>query len=220
MSKKKNVQLLTPIGTLVWPYLLVPDSYKGKARYKANIRLPEAESTDMVEAIQKALKAAKTKAVALNDGDPIHWVDEYLPYEKCTGKNEGQIMFKSAINAQGRNKGGETFTNKVAVFDANGLAITDKTMEIYTGTQARIKVEVYGWTMEGKDEDYEGDDVQLKVGVSLRLKAAQIITLGEREEPDADSFGFDAVEGGFDVTAPAPMQDADGETVTGQREEY
>ena len=195
MAKKtQKTTVTTPIGTLVWPYLLVPDTYQNKEEYKADIKLSKKDAEPIIKEIKNKLEAYKKKQRVLQENEDLSWDAEHLPY-----KEDGEdILFRAKTKRYGKS-GGEQFENRVSVFDGQGGMITDKTLDIYTGSTARLKLELYAWNMnqDGKDT----------VGVSLRLLAAQVISLADRPERDAESYGFDAVEGGFDSSAPADFDE-------------
>lgn len=205
MAKAKKTVMTTDIGTLVWPHVMVADEYQGKERYKADIRLTGDAATALKDMVDNKLISAKKKQAILEDDDDIKYKSEYVGYEE---EGDGSILFKSALNRWIKKGTPQEREQRPAIFDSKGNLTTDTTLEVFSGTQARVTVEVYDWTMDGP-----------KIGVSLRTQAVQLIKLADKPVRDADSYGFDAVEGGFDVDAVADMAGA-GEAGSGTREEF
>lgn len=191
MARKKKVLLTTPVGSLIYPYLIAPDAYKGEEKFKTDIRLPgeDAQTQSIVSRLTAMLESAKQKDTIMNDGDAYEYKKEHLPFSV---EDNGDIILRATLKKLG-NKGKPTqFEQRPAVFDGQNVPMTDPTITIYSGSTARLNVEAYTWSM-----DQEGGRA---VGVSLRLKAAQVLSLAERAEADADSYGFDVVEGGLDAS--------------------
>lgn len=190
MAKKKKVSISTPVGRFIYPYLIIPDAFKGEEKFKANLRLTAEDAASIVAKLETMLVNQKMKDTVMNDGESYDYAKEHLPFDV---EDNGDITLKATLKKVG-NKGKPTeFEQRPDVFDGRGKPMTDPAVKIYSGSTGRISVEAYTWSM-----DQEGGR---GVGVSLRLKAAQVLSLAERAEADADSYGFESDEDGFDASA-------------------
>ena len=211
MARKKKILHKTARGVMVYPYLTKPDSFKGKERFKCDFRVAsnEPQTEELLGLIEKLLENQKAKDKINNDGDEVTYVDEYVPYS--IDENAGMMTFKTALNRLGNVGKRDQFEQRPFVYDAKG-DIVPSTVEVWTGTEGILNVEVYAWSMDG-----EGG---LKVGVSLRLRAAQIILLADRDDRKAEEYGFTAVDGGYDSNAASAPEDGEDSVDTGNHEEY
>lgn len=208
MAKKtKKVIIVTPKGSLVWPYLLKPDSYQGKERYKATIKLSREDAASLIKACDEKLEWQKQRDAFEAGGTVEYEEGEYLPY--TVDETTGTVSFDTAMNRFGKVGKPDQFEQRPAVFDARGQVIPN-TVEIYTGSLAKLRVEVFSWSLDNG-----------KVGVSLRLLAAQVFELADRDaERSADDYGFSAEEEGYDSTAPVEALEGDDEVDTSGAEDY
>lgn len=205
MAKRKKTLVMSPIGSFVYPYLLRPDSYKGKDKYKTDIRIPNADAQNMIDKINEEQTKQKKRDEYLNDGEAVEYSDFYLPY--TVDDDSGFTTFKATLNRLGNVGKADQFEQSPDIYDAEGNLVPEET-KIYSGSKGRIRVEVYGWSNEAG-----------VLGVSLRLKAAQITELASEQKKSAEDHGFSKVSGGFDATEVQMIEDEDGVDVSG-REDY
>lgn len=196
---KNNISLKLPVGTLVWPHLLVPDEYKGVESYKCNLKVPLEEGQPIIDKIQAMIEKEKKKDALNLDDDNIEYEDIYVPY--TIDEEGGFVEFKTKLNRFGKT-GKRQFENSVDVFDAsNPPKHVPKDTDIMTGSRGSLFVNAYRWG-QGKDG---------KLGISLRLRAAQVIEICTEVTNSAESYGFGAVDGGYDVDTEESHGDVDAE---------
>lgn len=226
-SKRPSyTQLMSPLGTFVYPKLNAPDTkYKADGEYGVKLRLPVDESEKLIafyeaelakywpialaEAEQKVADAkpgpAKAKAkVALAE---LKEADKpYKPAYDDEGNETGEYEFNFKMPASYMKDKGKPTEKKASirpdVFDASGkkLAVIP---EIWGGTTGYVAGELRPFSMP------------IGVGLSLRLKGVQIIELqsgsGGR---DAAAYGFGKHEGGYsaadDETPAASSEEGSG----------
>lgn len=150
--------------------------------YSANILLPKEEGETLAEKIKdirtKQFKTygKGTKVADLTQCVPFTTVDEETGEE--IADEEGRYVLKTKAKAF-IEKGEAKF--KPQIFDSKGKKIV--VAGIGCGTVAKLAVELSGYSVAGK------------TGVSVKLKAVQIIDLVEYGGGNAESFGFGEEEG-------------------------
>jgi len=174
--------LTTPRGVLVYPYLIKPDvKFDARGVYTTKVRLsgPEGESLAkqidvlMKESHDSAVKeqAEKGKKGKVKMADPPYSFDE----------ESGNYEFTFKMVATGKKKDGTEFTQRPALFGADAKPITQE-LKIGGGTEAKVSFEVMQFFTK-----------LVGAGVSLRLKAVQILKLVEWDIGGA-YYGFDNEE--------------------------
>lgn len=150
--------------------------------YSTNILLSEEEGTKLADEI-KAVRTEQfkkfgkgTKVTELTQCVPFTTVDEETGEEMPD--EEGRYVLKTKAGAYIKD-GKPTF--KPQLFDAKGNKVTIN--NIGAGTVAKLAVELSGYSVAGK------------TGVSVKLKAVQIIDLVEFGGGSAESYGFGEEEG-------------------------
>lgn len=205
-AKKTFPKVMTGLGTLVWPKLNAPDEYKGKKSYSAKIRLSPTDSQKLIEKIEAALKAhwpvaqaeleakveaAKTgpeKAKAKKALAEMKEADKsYKPAYDDEGNETGEYEFNFKMPDHFIGKDDKPVYMKPDLFDAKGQMLKNPP-EVWGGTTAYVAGELRPFSMP------------IGVGISLRLKAVQIIQLntaggGERS---GTSYGFGASDEGYE----------------------
>ena len=204
----------TPSGVAVYPKLVVADTkYNIEGEYKTSLRLP-ADATiggePLIAFLEKHCAASMVKHQAEEDvkaraknkkPKPIKAGVE--PYEVDEETNEIIVKFK--LKATGMTRDKVVFTQKPALFDAKGTPYKGK--EIWGGSVIKVAFEVVPYFT-----------VLIGAGISLRLKAAQIIEL-KQGSSDGSSFGFGEEEGyetsEEDNIPPFSMDDSEQSTPEG-----
>lgn len=192
MAKKEYEPLLTPSGIAVYPHLNRPDVYKdpntnvsGKPQYKVNLSLTQEEATPLITKIEEAKKTAlamipKDKKQKESDAPYYNELDS-------EGQETGRVIFKFKMNAEINTKDGRKIDIAPKLFDAKGVLLNECD-DIWGGSILRVSAELVPYYVAA-----------VGAGVSLRLKAVQIIELKTGGGADASSYGFSATEG---FTAP------------------
>ena len=176
--------------------------------YSANILLPKEEGEKLAEKIKeirtKQFKTygKKTKVADLTRCVPYGTVNEETGEE--IPDSEGRYILKTTAKAfieKGKPK------VKIPVFDAKQNPVKD--VRIGSGTIARLSISLEGYSVAGK------------TGVSVKLKAVQIIDLVEYGNGDAESYGFGDEDGSFEFveTEEADEKEFDEETESEDEDE-
>lgn len=191
MARKDYESIVTPEGIAIYPHLNRPDVYKdpnsgisGKPQYKVNLSLSSKEATPIVEKISAAKEAAlgmiPPGKKARESDDP------YYNELDSEGQETGRVVFKFKMNAEIK-KDGRTIELSPKLFDSKGSLMTDCD-DIWGGSKLRVSADMIPYYVAA-----------VGAGVSLRLKAVQVIELKTGGGADASAYGFEETQG---FTAP------------------
>lgn len=196
-AKTRAPRYVTAVGVAIWPKLVTPDEFKGSITYKTELSLPA--DAELFDAKGKSLgsmqlfldetnsevfarHAAANKGKKDKKGKAIVIVEADAPYR--IDPDTGAFVPKFKLNASGTNRDGEAFTQKPALFDAKGKPFEGN--DLWGGTKMKVSFEVVPYLM----------DSTRSAGISLRLKAVQIIELkAGGGAASADNYGFGEEEG-------------------------
>lgn len=206
MAKTKKQSFKTGVGVLVYPYLTKPDSYKGKERFKCNIRFPNTdpgaiELKGLMDSALQHQKRIDSLQAGIQEDKVLDYETEYVGYKE----EDGFITFISSLNKVGNAGKLDAFEQRPFVYDGQNNVVPEG-VKVWTGSKGRLTVELNPWSMEGP-----------KVGISLRLRAAQIIELCDRDDRAAEEWGYTKVEGGYDSRAPVADDDDDVDTTKAEQ---
>lgn len=212
-ARKKLESGTTPRGLFRYPRLDSPDTkFNAAGVYKVDLVLPAELAQPLIKKIDTAMAASFADAKAENKGKKIKMSD--APYKAVTNDKDeetGEIKFSFKMTASGEYKTGakkgEKWTARPQMFDAKAQPLKD--VKVGGGTEGRVSYEIMPFYT-----------ALVGAGVSLRLKAVQILKLVEYGNKDAKSYGFDAEDDGYDGTSAdeseAPERtDAEAEAATG-----
>jgi hypothetical protein len=214
-QKRKIITLATPKLPFVWPKLNEPDYGnekfpKPEGEYQVRLRgaLSDPAVTAFLKLLEPHYKAAlanaeeefkKLKVDVRKKLGSVKPNDLFTTlYDKETEEPTGEIEFKFAMKASGEVKkgprAGKKWTAKPAIFDAKGKALANPPT-IWGGTIGKISFEIVegGYFIPGT----------AAAGLSMKLKAVQLIELSNGSAKDAKGFGFgeeDGFEAGDDNT--------------------
>ena len=188
-KKKRNTRYVSEAGTAIYPYLLTPDTeYNPDGEYKVKLKLsPDAglrnakgEQYDNFQGFLDAmLEKAVAKAKQENPKKRIKTAD--APYQ--IDEDDGSLLVNFKLKALVKNKKDNTeFNQQPAIFDAKGKPFEGDA--IYGGSVLKASFEVIPFYT-----------ALIGAGITLRLKAVQVIELRTASEPIADSYGFGEEEG-------------------------
>lgn len=205
-EQPKQIKLITPRGTAIYPNINRPDKKYPKNGYPVyGVKLAFTpgetagldEFTSKLEACRDEMeKHIRAELTAKKEGAKLKSL-KIAPVlkaeiDKETGDETGRLLMNAKLVSGGKSKEGEReFTQKPDILDSKGKQLKNPPI-IYGGSVLKLGVMVFGY-YSAKDNE---------VGVSFRLKAAQIIKLGEKR---AD-FAFGEEDDGYvgdDEGAPA-----------------
>ena len=181
MPSPKKPRYTTPTGIAQYPWLNKPDTkFNPDGEFKVNLEVDSESAQALVTFLDEQFAQAVAQAKKENPGKKIK---EGSPgYE--VNEETGKVTFKFKTKAKVTTKSGDTFDQKVALFDAKGKPLSPAP-NIGGGSKIKVAFEVmpYYTSMVG-------------AGLSLRVKAAQIIELVEfTGGGNAESYGFGEEEG-------------------------
>lgn len=214
MARAKLEKFRTPKGVAVYPRLTQPDTkFKSGGEFSAKIRLSADDAAPLQQRIDELAQEKFDETVAALEGDTnaatkgknkaaakkVKLADK--PYRDTVddeGNPTGEIEFNIKMNHTITKKDGGTMLLYPRLFDAampkpNKLG---KDVVIYGGSIIKVAGEFNPFYTS-----------QVGAGVSLRLSAVQVIELVTGG--DADSFGFEGEDGGFEAEnneAPATTE--------------
>jgi hypothetical protein len=181
MSKAKNPRYTTPAGIAQYPYLTKPDTkFNPDGEYKISVEIPGAAAQDIVTFLDEQFEASVAKAKKDNPGKKIKQGD--VPYS--VNDDTGKVTVRFKLKAKVTPKQGDPFEQRPALFDAKGKPI-GADAKIGGGSKVKVAYELvpYYTAIAG-------------AGISLRLKAVQVIDLVEFSGgASSEAYGFGEEEG-------------------------
>lgn len=213
MANKKHT---TPAGTAIWPYLNKADTkYNANGEFKVSLRYLADDVQELIEFLDNAAEAAykaeteKLEELINSEDTPkpkkgkvraalkkVQSLGPHAPYTMVlddeTGEENGEVDISlKMINNVTVKSTGKSFSQKPVIFDAKGKVLKNPPM-INGGSTLKASYELTSFCMPAS----------VGAGVSLRLKAVQIIDLAEYGS-DPDAYGFGAEEGGYEADEDA-----------------
>ena len=203
-----KLKLTTPVAKLKYPKLIEPETkFNPEGVYKATAVIDSAEAAALADALDDLLPRHKA---SLKQQDPSKkdWKLADLPYgyEEIDGKP--CFVIKTKMKAKGIDRDGRAWSSVPALFDSKGQPVRDRESlkGMWSGTVAKVNFEACPFYQAA-----------LGAGITLRLKAVQIIDLVEGGG-SAESFGFGEEDGWtgttseatpFDSTTSIPFDESD-----------
>lgn len=179
-EKKKAERFVSPRGIASYPHLTKPDTkFNPDGEYKVSLIVAGDVASKAIDFLTEHHESAVAKAKKENAGKRVK--ESELPFSM---NDDGTVTFKFKMKAKVTPKKGDTFEQKPALFDAKGKPLTGET-KVGGGSIIKVSYDVvpYYTAIAG-------------AGVSLRLKAVQIIELKEYSVGgSAESYGFGEEEG-------------------------
>lgn len=194
MSKPKQQAIVTPAGEAKYANISKPklNFKKTGDEYSVDLRFKPAEIADFKAKLIALAEAAKKEAIdnAKNGREAklIAAYELFVPIkdelDKDSGDETGFVILQAKNGASYTDKKtGNVIERSLPVFDAAGKPV--KGLNIGRGSTLKISVVPAPFVNPSNK----------KAGVSLWLKAVQVINLVEYGGGSADSFGFGEEEG-------------------------
>tara|TARA_Y100001938_G_scaffold140835_1_gene209615 strand:+ start:150 stop:749 length:600 start_codon:yes stop_codon:yes gene_type:complete len=172
-----NTNIVTPRGKLVYPHLNKADTKFDKdGVWRANLRIPKEEAKQLVDDIDNQIQSNATEETNKRN-KKVKVANP--PY---TDDGEGNYVFNFKLKASGIRPNGERWSQKPILYDSKGNLFNNKDI-IWGGTEAKVAFQPSSYYVPS-----------IGAGVSLRLKAVQILNLVSSNQ-DASSYGFKQEEG-------------------------
>jgi len=197
MSKKpKLARYVTPTGVAQYPHLKKPDTkFNPDGEYKVNLELNAEDASEILSFLDGHMADSLEKAKEENAGKKIKSAD--APYS--VDENTGKVTIRFKLKAKVTPKNGEPFEQRVAIFDAKGSPMTSAP-NIGGGTKLKVSYEVMPFYTS-----------LIGAGISLRVRAVQIIELVEYSSAGAGAYGF-GEEDGYEADTTANDNEFNDET--------
>lgn len=191
MSKPNKLpRYVTPKGVAQYPKLTQPDTkFNPDGEYNTKLILDAEPAQETLSLLDKLYAEAQEKAKKENPGKKIKPGPEPYSVDEETGK----VTLNFKLKAKVTRKDGTQFEQKVALFDAKGKPLTD--VNVGGGSTIKVAFEAipYYTAMAG-------------AGISLRVRAVQVIELHEYSSGGAGAFGF-GEEDGYEAAPTANNND-------------
>ncbi|MFN3573651.1 MAG: hypothetical protein ACK4TR_09000 [Phenylobacterium sp.] len=195
-SKKKLPEIVTAKGIAVYPKLNEPDTkYDKDGVYEVKLTFEdpnEPQVQAMVARIERErdayfdAKVADLKAEGKGAAaKQLKKADILKPeLDRETGDETGRYYIKAKMKASGTRPDGKPWTQQPTYFSASGSKLNNPP-RIGGGSVLKLGVALSPYVIESSKE----------VGVTLRLRAVQIISLVTGGQRSFESYGFSAEEG-------------------------
>ena len=166
----KNILVLE--GTAMWAKVFEPDTkFNPLGDFSINLQMPLADAAVMSEKLESIVQAEFKEAI---EKDPrlkntLSTQEVCQPvYDRDTGDDTGNVEFKFKLKAKVQKRDGTYYEQQPAVLDSKKVPIGKDTL-IGNGSKVKVAFEPIPYVMSSTK----------KVGVSLRMKAVQVIDLVE-----------------------------------------
>ena len=166
----KNILVLE--GTALWAKVFEPDTkFNPLGDFSINLQMPVADAAVMSEKLESIVQAEFKEAI---EKDPrlkntLSTQEVCQPvYDRDTGDDTGNVEFKFKLKAKVQKRDGTYYEQQPAVLDSKKVPISKDTL-IGNGSKVKVAFEPIPYVMSSTK----------KVGVSLRMKAVQVIDLVE-----------------------------------------
>ncbi len=185
-----NKRMTTPPGKFVWPHLNTPNTrFNEEGVYEVRLQLEEKDP--QVAEFLGTLKGIfdhHYDEICKEKNKKVKTVSYYKTNNDDDNIPEGYVDLKFKMKASGNNKG-ESWTQRPAIFDAEGTPMMEGTEEspekIGAGTIGKIAFEAHPYFVPS-----------IGAGVSLKLRACQILELISYSSGGGlDAYGFQKTEG-------------------------
>ena len=195
----------SPKGRARYPHLLEPDrKFNQKGIYCVELVLDGEDAEKLTAQIEgwyeeayalmcKREEKKKLKRAAL----PMAAVED------ANGEETGGTAYRFKMKALVETRDGRSWEQRPDLFDSDGKPMKDN---IGPGSLIRVAGEVYPWY-----------SATLGVGISLRLKAVQVLELSVGAGGSAEGYGFDKEEG---YKAPESFDEQFAATDAGSTEDF
>jgi len=175
----KNILVLE--GTALWAKVFEPDTkFNPLGDYSINLQMPLADSVAMSEQLDGIVQAKFKEAIKEDPRlkNTLTTQDVCQPvYDRDTGDDTGNVEFKFKLKAKVQKRDGTYYEQQPAVLDSKKVPMGKDTL-IGNGSKVKVAFEPITYVMASTK----------KVGVSLRLKAVQVIDLVEYGQSAASVF--------------------------------
>jgi len=205
-KKREGVKGTSPKGVAKWASLNKPDDkFKKEGEYRLTLVLPPDEAAPLIAVIEKEREVSMTAAKTENPKKRVKMAD--APYQEDVnkdGEKTGLIKFNFKAKASGIRKDSSVWSFRPAVFDAKGHPMP-KDVLVFGGSVVKVAYEIRHFFTD-----------LIGAGVTLNLRAVQVLDLKTAGGKAAGDFGFGEEEGYESDPAPATPEGSGAVPASGQ----
>jgi hypothetical protein len=194
-----KIRLTTPTCKFQYPKLIEPETkFNPEGVYKIVALIDPRDADPIATALDELLEKHKESLKAQAPTQKFKLVDLPWSYEEVDGTP--YFIVKAKMKAKGIDRDGRAWTSAPALFDAKGKPVADRSSlkGMWSGTVGKVSFEACPFYQAA-----------IGAGITLRLKAVQVISLVE-SSGSADSFGFGEEDGWSPSQEAAVPFDASG----------
>lgn len=200
-------RITTPVCKFQYPKLIEPETkFNPEGVYKITALIDPADADGIATALDTLLNKHKESLKAQAPTTKFKLADLPWAFEEIDGTP--YFVVKAKMKASGIDRDGRRWTSAPALFDAKGQPVKDRDSlkGMWSGTVGKVSFEACPF-----------HQAAIGAGITLRLKAVQIISLVEGGG-SAESFGFEEEDGWtasqeapvpFDASGSIPVDDGD-----------
>jgi hypothetical protein len=167
----------TPKGKAVYPHVNEPNTrFNPMGEYSCSISVSEEDGEAFKKQVEEIYDAAYARECVIHN-KKLKKASSFPVGQD----DEGDWVIKAKQPAKVESKAGKVYEFGIKLFDAQGILCN---AQVGSGSTVKMAVEPRTWYVSS-----------LGFGVTLSLKAVQIIDLVEKGGSNATSFGFAAEEG-------------------------
>lgn len=199
----EKIKLTTPACRFQYPKLIEPETkFNPEGVFKVNALIDPRDADPVATALDDLLNRHKESLKAQAPTTKFKLADLPWVYEEVDGTP--YLIVKAKMKASGIDRDGRRWTSFPALFDAKGTAVKDRETlrSMWSGTVGRVSFEAQPFYQAA-----------IGAGITLRLKAVQIISLVE-SGGSAEGYGFGEEDGWSPSTETAVPFDATGTGVS------
>ena len=175
---KKNIT--TPKGVASYPHVNEPNTrFNPMGEYSCTIVVSEEDANAFREKVEAIFDAEYERECIIHKKKLKK--SQYFP---VTQDEEGKWIIKTKQVSTVESKSGDVYKFDIKLFDASGQPVKSENCRVGSGSQVKCAVEPRTWY-----------NPSVGFGMTLSLRAVQVIELVESGGGSADSFGFGAEEG-------------------------
>ena len=183
MAKQKFEKLTTPKGRAQFPHLNRPDTkFNENGEYKVDVIMAAKDAEEFCRKIDDLTEEHWNNVMNKASAKDKKKLKKHYPYEEVldeeTEEATGQIKIKTKCNAQITKEDGTVIQLAPKLFDKAGREISEDKY-IRMGSLLRCNVDCVPYKVSATSH----------VGISLRLKAVQVLEFAEGGR--AEDYGFE-----------------------------
>ena len=206
----KNIKLTTGRGILMFPYLFSPDTkFDSVGVYTVQLRLQGDPAAKLKEDLESFLDSHLKEVKATTGKKP----DKVLPIPMKNVTDDSGVSFiefRFKMKPSFKSKTGEVVDQRPQVFDAKLQPLTEESC-LGSGSEGKCSFEAVPY------------NTSFGCGITLRLRAVQVLDLVQYNGGNSASSGFEIEEGFVEdesKVAPAEATKQDTPTAEGNASDF